>query len=101
MSDGQRFTRDSLATLYRSIYAGLQRQEIVPEAPTITVLGRDAGVYSARGRFVATPKTGAPLSSDVAWTLVWVRRGGEWTLLHSHQSVPEPLPPPPVATSRP
>ena len=97
LNGGQRYTRDSLASLYRSVFANLQRQEIVPDAPTVTVLGRDAAVYSTRGHFVATPKTGAPLSSDAAWTFVWVRMNGEWTLLHSHQSTPQPLPAPQVA----
>ena len=48
LNGGQRYTRDSLASLYRSVFANLQRQEVVPDAPTITVLGRDAAVYSTR-----------------------------------------------------
>jgi uncharacterized protein (TIGR02246 family) len=59
--------------------------------PTVTVLGPDAAVFSASGHFVAFPKSGETLASDAAWTFVWVKRDGEWTLLDSHQSLPRPL----------
>jgi len=85
---GARFTRDSLLATYRGIFAGLQGQRLALQAPTVTVLARDAAVVSANGHFTATPKTGRMIESDAAWTFVWVNRGGRWTLLHSHQSLP-------------
>ena len=94
---GVRYTRDSLVAMYRSIFGTLERQQVELGAPTVTVLGPDAAVLSTAGSFTATPKTGAPLASPFAWTLVWVRRAGAWSLVHSHQSTPQALGPPPSA----
>jgi hypothetical protein len=50
-------------------------------------------VFSANGHFKAFPKDPKAkiLESDGAWTMVWVRRDGQWALLHSHQSLPRPI----------
>ena len=95
MNMGTRYTRDSLVATYRTIFGRLERQQIDVGTPTVTVLGPDAAVLSATGQFSATPKTGAVLASPFAWTFVWARRDGTWSLVHSHQSTPQALGPPP------
>lgn len=94
MNMGVRYSRDSLIAMYRPIFNGLERQQIEPGTPTVTVLGPDAAVLSVASRFSATPKTGPQIASPFAWTLVWARRDGAWSLVHSHESTPQALPAP-------
>jgi uncharacterized protein (TIGR02246 family) len=88
---GTRYTRQAIIELYRPIYASLRGQEIDIGQPVVAVLSPEAAVLSTQGRFTATYRSGAQVSSQFAWTLVWVRRNGQWSVLHAHQSFPEPL----------
>jgi ketosteroid isomerase-like protein len=56
--------------------------------PQVTVLGPDAALLVGNGSMTATGEDGRTMSSTFAVSLVFVRRGGEWKLLHGHYSMP-------------
>lgn len=58
------------------------------ENPQVTVLGPDAALLVGDGSMTATGDDGRTMTSAFAVSLVFVRRGGEWKLLHGHYSMP-------------
>jgi uncharacterized protein (TIGR02246 family) len=56
--------------------------------PQVTVLGPDAALLVGNGSMTATGEDGRSMTSTFAVSLVFVRQGGEWKLLHGHYSMP-------------
>jgi ketosteroid isomerase-like protein len=56
----------------------------------ITVLSSDMAVMAAEGRYEATGADGRTVGSPMAQTVLFVRKGNEWKVLHSHTSLPNP-----------
>lgn len=79
--------RDALLAAYREVYGKLRSQDIRIADHHVTVLSRDLAVYTARGTFTATDKSGktSPLT-PFAWTFLWRREGTQWKAFNAHQS---------------
>ena len=93
INDGKVFTRNDLLSQYRDTYAGVARQEINIGSPNVTILNNDLVLVTSQGRFTSTSKSGSNISGDVAWTYLWKRENGVWTLVHAHQSFAGPIAP--------
>lgn len=91
INDGKVYTRADLLTHYRDVYTGVARQEINIGNPSITIFNKDLVLITSQGRFTSTSKSGSNLSGDVAWTYLWKRENGIWTLNHAHQSFAGPI----------
>ena len=86
--DGKRYTRQELLETYRSIYAGVEHQEINFGEPSVSVVSEHLVIVSSTGRFVTKMKSGGSFARDAAWTYVWVYEGESWNIRHAHQSFP-------------
>ena len=93
INDGRLYTKNDLLNQYRQTYAGVARQEINIGSPTVNILNNDLVLVTSQGRFTSTSKSGSSISGDVAWTYLWQREAGIWTLLHAHQSFAGPIAP--------
>ena len=91
INDGKIFTRADLLAHYRNVYSGVSGQEINIGNPTINILNKDLVLVTSQGRFTSTSTSGSSISGDVAWTYLWKRDAGVWTLLHAHQSFAGPI----------
>ena len=58
------------------------------ENPQVTAVSADCALLTAEGSSTATLTDGRTLNSRFAVSLVFVRQGGAWTLLHGHYSMP-------------
>ena len=56
----------------------------------VTVLSADMALMVTEGRYEATGADGRTSGSPLAQTVILVRRGNEWKVLHSHTSLPNP-----------
>jgi ketosteroid isomerase-like protein len=54
----------------------------------VTAISPDCAVLAADGEFNATLGDGTNVMAPFTQTLVFVRRNGEWKLLHAHYSAP-------------
>jgi hypothetical protein len=87
--DGKSYTRQSLVEAYRTIYAGVDHQEIEFGTPSAIVVSDRTVVVTSTGRYVTKMKNGASFARNAAWTYVWVKDGESWNIRHVHQSFPE------------
>lgn len=87
IDDGAVVPYDALAKRVRGAFSKLDGQRIQWHPAKTSVLSRDVVVMTIGGRTtVLGPAGDTTWSRPVAWTEVWVRRDGEWKLLHAHQS---------------
>ena len=91
INDGKVYTRNDLLANYQQVYTGVAKQEINIGNPTVTILNKDLVLVTSQGRFTSTSNSGSNLSGDVAWTYLWKRENGVWTLQHAHQSFAGPI----------
>lgn len=78
---------EALAAVKRG-FQGIAKLERRFENPQVTVISADTALLTAEGNVSATLDDGRPLNSRFAVSLVFVRQGGEWKLLHGHYSIP-------------
>lgn len=80
-------SRDALLAVFREGFRRLQSQDIRVIDQDTVVLAPDVAVYTGRGTFTATDKSGttSPVT-PFAWTIVWRRESGAWKVLNLHQS---------------
>jgi ketosteroid isomerase-like protein len=58
------------------------------ENPQVTVISADLALLVAEGNTTATFSSGRMMSSRFAVSLVFMRKEGQWKLLHGHYSMP-------------
>ena len=85
-------TRQDAYELFSKSYAALQKQKIVLDQQHVTVLSRDVAILTGEGRTNVTIKDGPSFDGTFAMTAVFVRKNGEWKVLHGHQSIPNRRP---------
>ncbi len=56
--------------------------------PQVTVISPEVALLTSEGTVAATLTDGRTLDSRFAVSLIFVRREGEWKLLHGHYSMP-------------
>jgi len=86
--DGVRSSKEEMIDWAKTGYEDLLGTEIDPfESLRIDVLSRDAAVVSWVNWFTEIDEDGQRLPEKIAlMTQVWIREGGEWLILHSHES---------------
>jgi ketosteroid isomerase-like protein len=90
--------RDAVLGENRKNWATARSAHFTLGAPFLSVLSRDAAVYTALVTGSMTDTAGVATPMQFAWTGVFVRVNGAWKLQAEHSSVP--LPPPPAAPAR-
>ena len=83
-SDGQSFTRDGLLAAISDLGGILQSIEATWDTIEVTSLGRDAALAASRFRRTLTDTAGDAVHDWGTVTWVWVRREGEWQIIHGH-----------------
>jgi ketosteroid isomerase-like protein len=79
--------QEALETVKRG-FQGIATIERQFENPQVTVLSPDAALMTAEGSTTATLTDGRIIHRRFAVSLVFVRREGQWKLLHGHYSMP-------------
>jgi len=69
-------------------FQGITKMERKLENPQVTVISPDCALLAAEGSTLATLADGRTLNSRFTVSLVFVRQGGQWKLLHGHYSTP-------------
>ncbi len=54
----------------------------------VTVIADDAAIVAVSGKAAAESTSGQKFTNSFAWTFVYRKTGGQWKVIHSHQSVP-------------
>ncbi len=82
--DGQSLTRDGLLAAIGDLGEILRSFEAAWDTIEVTPLGRDAALAAARFRRTLTDTAGGAVRDWGTVTWVWVRREGEWQIIHGH-----------------
>jgi ketosteroid isomerase-like protein len=77
-------TRKSVAGNFRAVSSVEYRWK----TRLVTVLSPDSALVVSEGESAVTTAQGSSFTAPFVQTAVWVRRGGEWKILHAHQSSP-------------
>jgi len=92
--------RDSVLSLNRRYWSTARSAHFTLGAPFVSVLSRDAAVYSAIVTGSVTDTAGVVTPMKFAWTGVFVRVNRAWKVQAEHSSAPLP-PPEPAKPARP
>lgn len=87
---GSHLPREKFEKVVRQEMAVFDRFSTEMINPQVEVLGPDAGVVSFRYRGEVVDTAGATQDISAAVTVVFERRGGEWTAVQAHESFPPP-----------
>jgi uncharacterized protein (TIGR02246 family) len=79
--------REALESVKRG-FQGMVKLDRRFENPQVTVISPDAALLTAEGSTTATLSDGRTVNSRFAVSLVFVRKDGQWKLLHGHYSMP-------------
>lgn len=84
---GIRYGYDELSALFRPILDGIVSAEFTVADRRVDVLARDVACVREYGVYSTTYTTGETQPRDpFVMTTIWVRRNGEWKMLHFHES---------------
>lgn len=89
ISDGRLImTRSEALENHRNNSGGLASIDYIMDKKFVTVLSPDTALMAVEGRYEAATHDGRTFGSPVAQTVVFVRKDGQWKVLHSHTSRP-------------
>jgi uncharacterized protein (TIGR02246 family) len=81
-------SRPAVEAAYRPGFRTIERQDFGIEEMRIAVLAADVAHVTLRGHFDVTRTDGSVSPRQrIAFTGVWVNRGGEWKVRFAHQSM--------------
>ena len=83
-SDGQAFSYSDIQGLVGTLSQVLQASEISWDTVEVTVLDQNAAIAGAPFHRSDTDTGGTTTHVRGAASWVWVRRGGEWLMIHGH-----------------
>jgi len=90
--------RDSMAASVRAMYGNPHvTYHYTLAAPQVTVLSREAAVYTVMGSGTMKDSAGVEMPMHFAWTGVFVRTAGGWKVQAEHASFPQVPAPAPAA----
>jgi uncharacterized protein (TIGR02246 family) len=69
-------------------FQGIAKMDRRLENPQVTVISADLALLVAEGNTVATFASGQTTTSHFAVSLIFMRKEGQWKLLHGHYSMP-------------
>lgn len=78
---------EALAAVKRG-FQGIAKMERQLDHPQVTVISPECALLAAEGNTKATLSDGRTINSRFTVSLVFVRQGGQWKLLHGHYSTP-------------
>jgi ketosteroid isomerase-like protein len=91
IQDGQLFpTRAEALEVVEQGFEGVARVEYAYESEDVTVISEDAALLTGWGTSRVTLEDGRSFERPFAVSLVFVRKGGDWKVLHGHYSAPNP-----------
>ncbi len=91
IQDGRLFpTRAEALEVVERSFEGVARVERVYESEDVTVISEKAALLTGRGSTTVTLEDGRSFESSFAVSLVFVRKGDGWRVLHGHYSAPNP-----------
>jgi hypothetical protein len=89
-SGGVRYGYDDIAALFRPILDSFESANFAVGDRRVDVLARDAACVREYGAYSTTYTTGMTrLRDPFVMTTIWVRRSGEWKVLHIHEASTE------------
>jgi len=89
IEDGKlRQTRQEALNATRQGMQGLQNLSYSYSQKYITVLSPTAALWVGEGTSSATLKDGRQFSVPFAETIVFIKKDGQWKVLHAHRSIP-------------
>ena len=80
---------EALETVTRG-FEGVASVDRTYETTDVTVISEEAALLTGKGSSTVTLEDGRSFSAPFAVSLVFVKRDGEWRVLHGHYSVPNP-----------
>jgi uncharacterized protein (TIGR02246 family) len=69
-------------------FQGITKMDRRLESPQVTVISPDLALLVAEGTTTATFASGRIMTSRFAVSLIFMRKDGQWKLLHGHYSMP-------------
>lgn len=69
-------------------FQGITKMDRRLESPQVTVISPDLALLVAEGNTTATFASGRIMTSRFAVSLIFMRKDGQWKLLHGHYSMP-------------
>jgi uncharacterized protein (TIGR02246 family) len=81
-------TRQEAMTAVRQGFMGVARLDRQFINPQVTVISPDVALLASEGTVAATLTDGRTMNGRFAVSLVFVRKEGQWKLLHGHYSTP-------------
>jgi len=83
---GMEYGYENLTDLFRSMLDGTASQDYTAAERRVDVLSRDAVCVRESGPYSVTTTAGETREFDnFAMTTIWVRRDGEWKIIHGHE----------------
>jgi ketosteroid isomerase-like protein len=81
-------TRQEALEAVKRGFLGLAKMDRRFENPQVTVISPETALLSSEGTYSATLSDGRTMDGRFAVSLVFVRRAGQWKVLHGHYSMP-------------
>ena len=89
IQDGMLFkSRQEALNAVRQGFQGLAKMDRQFIDPQVTVISPDTALLTSQGSTTATLQDGRVLQNRFAVSLLFVRKEGQWKVLHGHYSVP-------------
>jgi len=83
---GMEYGYENLTALFRSMLDGTASQDYTAAERRVDVLSRDAVCVRESGPYSVTTTAGETIElADFAMTTIWVRRNGEWKIIHGNE----------------
>ena len=82
--------REALDAVKRG-FMGITKMDRQFEKPQVTVISPEVALLTSEGTVTATLADGQSRESRFAVSLIFVRRDGQWKVLHGHYSMPPRL----------
>ena len=81
-------TRTEAMEAVKRGFMGVAKMDRRFENPQVTVISPDTALLASEGSVSATLTDGREISSRFAVSVVFVRKAGQWKVLHGHYSMP-------------
>ena len=81
-------TREEALQAVKRGFMGIAKMDRRFDNPQVTVISPDVALLASEGTVSATLTDGRSMEARFAVSLIFVRRDGEWKVLHGHYSMP-------------
>lgn len=88
MNGNLMLTRDQVKSQVRENFRSVNQVEYRWKQRLVTVLSPETAIVVSQGESAVTTTQGASFVVPLVQTAVWTLKGGQWKILHAHQSSP-------------